>query len=57
MLERVSRRLSDGLKTGAIRPHVGATFAFSKLPDALRALGDRKTTGKVTISLTNEDAS
>jgi len=56
MLARVSARLAEYLQAGAIRPHIGATFAFDRLPDALRALGDRKTTGKVTISLTHEAA-
>jgi NADPH2:quinone reductase len=56
MIGRVSARLAEYLQGGAIRPHIGATFAFDRLPDALRALGDRKTTGKVTISLTNEAA-
>lgn len=56
MLTRVSKRLTAFMEAGAIRPHIGATFAFDKLPDALRALGDRKTTGKVTISLTQEAA-
>lgn len=56
MLARTSARLAAYLQAGAIRPHIGATFAFEQLPDALRALGDRKTTGKVTISLTHEAA-
>ncbi|MGO4713010.1 NADPH:quinone oxidoreductase family protein [Bradyrhizobium sp. 2TAF24] len=56
MLARVSARLTEYLQAGAVRPHIGATFAFDQLPDALRALGDRKTTGKVTISLTHEAA-
>lgn len=54
MIGRVSARLGECLRSGAIRPHIGATFAFDQLPDALRALGDRKTTGKVTVNLTNE---
>lgn len=49
MLARVSERIANFLKAGAIRPHVGASFAFDQLPAALRALADRKTTGKVTI--------
>jgi NADPH2:quinone reductase len=54
MLARVSERLANFLKAGAIRPHIGAGFAFDQLPAALRALADRKTTGKVTISPTQE---
>lgn len=51
MIRRVSERLSDWLKSGTIRPHIGSTFPFDQLPTALRALNDRKTTGKVILSL------
>lgn len=54
MLGRVSNRLAGFLREGAIRPHIGANFAFEQLPAALRALANRQTTGKVTISLTHE---
>lgn len=54
MLKRVSDRLAALLREQAIRPHIGATFGFDRLPEALRALGDRQTTGKVTVSLKNE---
>lgn len=54
MLKRVSDRLAAVLRDGAIRPHIGATFGFDRLREALRALAARQTTGKVTISLKDE---
>lgn len=56
MLIPVSERLATLLRAKAIRPHISATFSFNHLPDALKSLADRKTTGKVTISLTHEAA-
>ena len=55
MLARVSERLAEILGSGAIRPHIGGTFAFENLPDALRSLAGRGSTGKVIISLPHED--
>lgn len=55
MLARVSERLAETLGSGAIRPHIGGTFAFENLPDALRSLAGRGSTGKIIISLPHED--
>lgn len=49
MLARVGDRLSRLAAAGAVSPHVGATHAFEALPDALVALRDRATTGKVIL--------
>jgi NADPH:quinone reductase-like Zn-dependent oxidoreductase len=42
--------LLDLLATGALRPHVGATFGLDDVGDALRAVAARQTTGKVLIT-------
>jgi NADPH2:quinone reductase len=49
MLARTTERISALLASGAIRPHVGSVFPFDELPQALAALGDRGTTGKVIL--------
>lgn len=54
MISRVSDRLAELAGAGAIRPHVGATFAFPDLPQALRAMADRNTTGKALILFDTE---
>jgi NADPH:quinone reductase-like Zn-dependent oxidoreductase len=53
MLARTTERISALLASGAIRPHVGAVFPFDKLPDALAAMGERGTTGKVILKTTS----
>jgi NADPH2:quinone reductase len=55
MLERVSGRLAELLRTGAIAPHIGASFAFVQLPEALTALAERRTTGKLVLTFTDGD--
>jgi NADPH:quinone reductase len=55
MLTRVSAKLAAFLHDNAIRPHVGATFTFDRLPEALKALAGRHTTGKVAIILNDKD--
>jgi NADPH:quinone reductase len=54
MLARVTRRLSELAQSGAIRPHVGAVYAFEDLPQALAALAARATTGKVIVRVAKE---
>lgn len=54
MLRRVAKGLFDLAEAGAIKPHVMTGFAFDALPDALIALRDRKTTGKVVLTRTRE---
>ncbi len=53
MLARVDADLGRMLAQGQIRPHVGARFAFDDLPAALTALAERRTIGKVVLSLGN----
>lgn len=55
MLRRVARELADLAVSGAIKPHIGGVFKFADAKAALRALGDRKTTGKAVIIIA-EDA-
>ena len=55
MLSRVSQQLAKLLASGAIRPHVGATFNFAQLPEALAALAGRRTTGKVILKIANSE--
>lgn len=54
MLARVTERLTGLAETGAIKPHVGETFAFDQLPQALAALSERRTTGKVVIAVSED---
>jgi len=49
MLARIAGELAELLAMGAIRPHIGATFAFEQLPQALAALRGRRTTGKILL--------
>ncbi|WMT75956.1 NADPH:quinone oxidoreductase family protein [Bradyrhizobium sp. Ash2021] len=55
MLASVSAKLATFLQDGAIRPHVETSFSFDRLPQALKALAARQTTGKVAITLNNKD--
>ena len=56
MLTRIAQQIFELLAAGAIRPHVGATFAFEELPVALFALGARETTGKTVLSISKDTA-
>ena len=51
MIARVTRALTAMLSSGAIRPHIGGTYPFTQLPQALTALAERRTTGKVILTL------
>jgi NADPH:quinone reductase len=57
MLARVASQLSLLATNGAIRPHVGASFPFEQLPQALAALAERRTTGKVLVTLSEKEPS
>lgn len=54
MLARVTTRLTNMAEAGAIKPHIGETFAFDQLPEALTALAERRTTGKVLLTISEE---
>jgi NADPH2:quinone reductase len=54
MLARVATRLTELATIGAIRPHVGAVYAFEDLPRALAALAARETMGKVVLRVAQE---
>jgi NADPH:quinone reductase len=54
MLARIARQLLEFSAAGVIRPHIGATFAFEDLPDALVALKGRKTAGKTVLTIPQE---
>jgi NADPH2:quinone reductase len=49
-LLRGRAELLEMLASGALRPHIGATFALDDVRDALRAVANRRTTGKVLIT-------
>jgi NADPH2:quinone reductase len=49
MLARVVSKLTSLVTTGAVRPHIGARFAFEQLPQALTTLAERRSTGKVLL--------
>jgi len=55
MLARVASALTTMLSSGAIRPHIGGAYPFTLLPQALAALAERRTSGKVILTL--KDAS
>jgi NADPH:quinone reductase len=54
LLARVAARLAELATIGAIRPHVGAVYAFEDLPRALAALAARETVGKVVLRVAQE---
>lgn len=57
MVARVTQALTAMLTSGAIRPHIGGAFPFTQLPQALTALAERRTAGKVILTLADKDAS
>ena len=40
---------------GLFRPHIGARFAFAQVPDAYRALAERRVAGKIVIEMIDAD--
>jgi NADPH:quinone reductase-like Zn-dependent oxidoreductase len=50
-MRRGRAELLELLASGALRPHIGATFALEDVRDALRAVAARRTTGKVLITV------
>jgi NADPH:quinone reductase-like Zn-dependent oxidoreductase len=55
MLARVSDKLTAMARDSVIRPYIGGTFAFEDLPKALDAFGQRRTFGKVVLTLGQKD--
>jgi NADPH:quinone reductase len=47
--EHVHARILTLIRTGQVRPLVGREVAFADLPDALQALADRQTVGRVVV--------
>jgi NADPH2:quinone reductase len=43
--------LLELLASGALRPHIGATYSLDDVQDALRAVAARRTTGKVLLTI------
>ena len=43
--------LLELLATGALRPHIGGTYTLEDVQDALRAVAERRTTGKVLVEV------
>jgi NADPH:quinone reductase len=50
-LARNEQELMQLLASGRVAPHIGATFAFDDVVDALRYVTDRKAIGKVVIEI------
>lgn len=50
-LQRAAREIFEAWKNGRIRPILGPSIPFERLPDAHRALASRGTTGKVVITV------
>ena len=46
---RIARALYDGLKTGALHPHVGRRFSFEDAPAAHRAVMEPGARGKIVL--------
>lgn len=44
-------QLLDWIATGELRPHLGLTLPFARVAEGLEALRERRSTGKVVISL------
>jgi len=51
LLRDNAARLIDMWKDGAIRPILGESFAFERLPDAHRLLSSRRSTGRVIVTV------
>jgi NADPH:quinone reductase len=51
MLARVERGLFAMAEANAFKPHVDTRYTFDRLPEALAALRNRETTGKVVVTL------
>lgn len=50
-LRRAAGEIFESWSEGRIRPILGPTFGFDRLPDAHRALASRTTTGKVVVTV------
>ncbi|MBK9266668.1 MAG: zinc-binding dehydrogenase [Polyangiaceae bacterium] len=51
LLRDNAARLIDMWKDGAIRPIIGESFAFERLPDAHRLMSSRRSTGRVIVTV------
>ena len=51
VLQQSTKQLFDWYNQGLIAPHISATFPLEKTADAIRALTDRKSSGKVVVEI------
>jgi NADPH2:quinone reductase len=49
--ERAMREIIDAVRSGAVHPVVGATPSFEQLPQAITAMADRSTVGRVIVTI------
>lgn len=54
-LARNEAELAELLASGAVRPHIGATFPLERTAEALRLLADGDAVGKVLIEVSEEE--
>ncbi|PCI50941.1 MAG: hypothetical protein COB49_03235 [Alphaproteobacteria bacterium] len=52
ILQESGRQLFDWYRQGKISPHISATFPLEKTVDAIRALRNRTSSGKVVVTMT-----
>lgn len=52
ILENSTQQLFEWYAQGKIKPHIGATFPLEKTVDAIRALRNRTSSGKVVVTMT-----
>ncbi len=52
ILQESTRQLFEWYEEGLIKPHISATFPLDKTGDAIRALRDRTSSGKVVVTMT-----
>jgi len=51
--ERITSSVIDLVRTGAVRPVVGRVVPFEELPQAIEAMANRETTGRVIVTVTD----
>ncbi|VAV92444.1 Oxidoreductase, zinc-binding dehydrogenase family [hydrothermal vent metagenome] len=52
ILQNSTKQLFDWYEEGRITPHISATYPLEKTVDAIRALRDRTSSGKVVVTMT-----
>jgi len=55
MLDRLTQRLLSMLEAGHIQPHTNTTYSLEQLPEALTALSNRSSSGKIILTVGNDN--